>query len=172
MFLPTTGQYLPLYAPSMHSLQAITVFSIPSHPPGSMDRNPNYSDKNSQIQGCKKHPSSSSVIWFVKLRKKLSWYMVLPSANEASPTKPPDCIIKLLIIRHHSLVCQNLMLSIPLLMYWVDVAKHHYKQKKCQAMVNLILCGSRNNSSNSSLNTSFQLQRTELEVASVPFHTW
>jgi hypothetical protein len=97
--------------------------------------------------------------------------MVLPSANEASPTKPPDCIIKLLIIRHHSLVYQNLMLSIPLLMYWVDVAKHHYKQKKCQAMVNLILCGSRNNSSNSSLNTSFQLQRTELEVASVPFHT-
>jgi hypothetical protein len=67
MFLPTTGQYLPLYAPSMHSLQAITVFSIPSHPPGkirerereresSIDRNPNYSDKNSQIQGCQKAP--------------------------------------------------------------------------------------------------------------------
>jgi hypothetical protein len=73
MFLPTTGQYLPLYAPSMHSLQAITVFSIPSHPPGkirerecvcerereresSMDTNPNYSDKNSQIQGCQKAP--------------------------------------------------------------------------------------------------------------------
>lgn len=97
--------------------------------------------------------------------------MVLPSANEASPTEPPDCIIKLWIIRRHSLMCQNLILSIPLLMYRVDVAKPRYKQQKCQAMVNLLLCGSRNNSSDSSLNTSFQLQRTGLVVASVLFHT-
>lgn len=171
MFLPTTGQYLPLYAPSMHSLQAITVFSIPSHPPGSMDRNPNYSDKNSQIQGCRKAPFKLLCYLIRQAAKKTllihgsslrKWSFSYKTAwlyhKTLDYTSPFSCLSKFNAFNTTADVLGRCCKT--------------YKQQKCQAMVNLILCGSRNNSSNSSLNTSFQLQRTELEVASVLFHTW
>lgn len=174
------------FAPSNQAITALYMYQATIPCENSMDRNPNYPDKNIQIQGCgaKKYPSSSSVnlffmekkisldTWFFPAQMKYTWFF--PAQIKFFLQKPPDCIIRLLITCRVSPV-KILLFSKPMLQYRVQlhyITINNSSLQKWQAMVNLMLSGSTNNSTNSSKITSFQLQRIEPEVASVLFHTW
>lgn len=111
-------------APSMDLLPAtkqLLLFMYQATIPceNSMDRNPNYPDKNIQIQGCgaKKYPSSSSVnlffmekkisldTWFFPAQMKYTWFF--PAQIKFFLQKPPDCIIRLLITCRVSLLSKT-----------------------------------------------------------------